>query len=283
MPSQPSCSARCAWATTVPISGIRIVQSSTNGHYRSDAECPTRPLRRWGYARRMPDYTPMVIAERQSLSDFLGTLEPQQWAAPTWCDKWNVQDLVAHLTAAGNITAPHFFAGFIKTGFKFDAFVEGDLSNYNGGTPADVKARFDQIIQSKRKPPGPAYIALGEIMVHGEDIRRPLGATGEHAPGASRHARRHLQEDRRTAAREAPPRGTEAAGHRHRLVDGRRARGARAVHVAHPRDGRTGAGPRRLRRRRRRDARAPGPDRVPAPNGLDEEAAWRSRAWQTSR
>jgi uncharacterized protein (TIGR03083 family) len=130
----------------------------------------------------MPDFTPMVIAERQSLSDFLGTLEPQQWTAPTWCDKWNVQDLVAHLTAAGNITAPHFFAGFIKTGFKFDDFVEGDLRNYSGGSPADVKARFDEIITSTRKPPGPAYVALGEVMVHGEDIRRPLGARGEHSP-----------------------------------------------------------------------------------------------------
>ena len=85
-----------------------------------------------------------------------------------------MQDLVAHLTAAGNITAPHFFAGFIKTGFKFNEFVEGDLRNYNGGTPADVKERFDTIIMSNRKPPGPAYIALGEVMVHGEDIRRPL-------------------------------------------------------------------------------------------------------------
>jgi uncharacterized protein (TIGR03083 family) len=128
----------------------------------------------------MPNYTPMVHAERQSLSDFLGTLTPGQWSEPTYCDKWNVQDLVGHLTAAGNITAPHFFAGFIKTGFKFDAFVEGDLKNYSGGTPADVKERFDAIIMSDRKPPGPAYIALGEIMVHGEDIRRPLGARGEH-------------------------------------------------------------------------------------------------------
>jgi uncharacterized protein (TIGR03083 family) len=130
----------------------------------------------------MADYTPMVHAERQSLSDFLGTLAPEQWTQPTLCEKWNVQDLVAHLTAAGNITAPHFFAGFIKTGFKFNEFVEGDLQNYNGGTPADVKQRFDAIITSNRKPPGPAYVALGEVMVHGEDIRRPFGVNGDHAP-----------------------------------------------------------------------------------------------------
>jgi uncharacterized protein (TIGR03083 family) len=128
----------------------------------------------------MADLMPMVHAERASLAEFLDTLTPDQWTAPTWCDKWNVQQLVAHLTAAGNITAPHFFGGFIKAGFNFDKTVETDLLSYSGGTPADVKARYDKIIMSNRKPPGPAYVALGEIMVHGEDIRRSQGAKGEH-------------------------------------------------------------------------------------------------------
>jgi uncharacterized protein (TIGR03083 family) len=128
----------------------------------------------------MPDLMPMVHSERQSLSDFLDTLTPDQWTAPTYCAKWNVQDLVGHLTAAGNITAGHFFGGFIMTGFNFDKFVEGDLRRYNAGSPAEVKARYDKIIDSNRKPPGPSYVALGEVMVHGEDIRRPLGAHGDH-------------------------------------------------------------------------------------------------------
>jgi uncharacterized protein (TIGR03083 family) len=128
----------------------------------------------------MADLMPMVHSERASLAEFLDTLAPEQWSAPTWCDKWNVQELVAHLTAAGNITAPHFLAGFLKAGFSFDKTVDADLRNYSSGTPADVKARYDAIITSNRKPPGPAYVALGEVMVHGEDIRRALGAKGEH-------------------------------------------------------------------------------------------------------
>jgi len=70
---------------------------------------------------------PMVHAERRSLAEFLDTLTPEQWRASTWCHKWTVQDLVGHLTAAGHITAPHFFGGFIRTGFNFDRFVEGEL------------------------------------------------------------------------------------------------------------------------------------------------------------
>ena len=128
----------------------------------------------------MPDLMPMIPAARRSLSEFLGTLSPEQWREPTWCDKWNVQQLVGHLVAAANVTAPHFFGGLVKRGFSFDAFVENDLLQYAAGTPAEVKQRFDGIVTSTRTPPGPKYVALGEVMCHGEDIRRALGAKGEH-------------------------------------------------------------------------------------------------------
>ena len=128
----------------------------------------------------MADLMPMVHRERQSLSEFLSGLRPQQWQASTWCDKWTVQQLVGHLVAAGSITAGHFFPGFVASGFNFDKFVDKDLQSFAAGSPAEVKARFDGIIMSNRKPPGPAYVALGEVMVHGEDIRRGLGQVGEH-------------------------------------------------------------------------------------------------------
>ena len=122
----------------------------------------------------------MVQAERASLATYLETLTPAQWTLPTWCSKWNVQELVGHLIAAANITAPHFFAGFITSGFNFDKVVEKDLVQYATGTPAEVLKRFHGIIRSTRKPPGPGYVALGEILVHGEDIRRALGSKGDH-------------------------------------------------------------------------------------------------------
>jgi len=130
----------------------------------------------------MTDLMPMVRAERQTLSEFLDTLTPEQWAAPTVCDRWNVQDLVAHLVAAGHVTAPHFFVGLVRHGFSFDRFVENDVRTFNTGTTSEVKARFDQTVNSTRKPPGPAYVALGEVMVHGEDIRNAVGVRGQYSP-----------------------------------------------------------------------------------------------------
>ena len=129
----------------------------------------------------MTDLMPMIHAERQSMADYLATLAPEQWTAPTWCDKWNVQQVTGHLVAAAKITAPHFFGGIIKSGFSFNKFVEKDLITYAAGSPSDVLGRFKSIVTSIRKPPGPAYVALGEVMVHGEEIRRAVGAHGDHA------------------------------------------------------------------------------------------------------
>lgn len=128
----------------------------------------------------MADVIPMMQAERKLLDEYLVTLTPEQFAAQSWCHKWTVQDLVAHLTAAGHVTAGHFFGTLIRNGFSFDKFVEGDVEQYNKGTPADVLANYEKIVDSPRTPPGPKYVGLGEVMVHGEDIRRPLGARGEH-------------------------------------------------------------------------------------------------------
>lgn len=99
---------------------------------------------------------------------------------PTWCAKWNVQELVGHLIAAANITAPHFFAGFIKSGFNFDKVVENDLVKYATGSPDEVLKRFQEIVGNTRRPPAPTYVPLGEILLHGEDIRRALGSKGDH-------------------------------------------------------------------------------------------------------
>lgn len=128
----------------------------------------------------MADLMPMIHAERRQLADALAGLSDEQWSHPTWCEKWTVQDLVGHLVAAASITAPHFFAGFVRSRFSFDRFVENDLRPFASGSPADVLERFRGIIDSTRKPPGPAYVALGEVMVHGEDILRALGQSGQH-------------------------------------------------------------------------------------------------------
>ena len=43
------------------------------------------------------DLMPMARAERADLADFLSTLTPQDWEAPSLCTRWRVKDVVAHV------------------------------------------------------------------------------------------------------------------------------------------------------------------------------------------
>jgi len=68
-----------------------------------------------------------------------------------------------------------WLAGVIRCRFDFDKQVAMRLAEQLGATPADTLARFRRVLTSTTKPPLPAVAMLGETIVHGEDIRRPLG------------------------------------------------------------------------------------------------------------
>ena len=44
-----------------------------------------------------PDTMRLARDERADLADFLATLTPEQWDAPTLCPLWRVRDVVAHI------------------------------------------------------------------------------------------------------------------------------------------------------------------------------------------
>jgi hypothetical protein len=50
-----------------------------------------------------------------------------------------------------------------------------DIVVERGGAPSETLNRFKSVMNSSKHPPGPADTWLGEVLVHSEDIRRPLG------------------------------------------------------------------------------------------------------------
>ncbi len=128
----------------------------------------------------MPDIAAMADAERAELFEELQQLTTEEWSAMTICEPWTVRHLVAHLTALGNQTALNFFKGLITNGFSFDKFVDRDLQTYLSLPDEELLAAYGKTVEHPRTPPGPRYVSLGELMTHGEDIRRALGRTGVH-------------------------------------------------------------------------------------------------------
>nr|WP_245878823.1 maleylpyruvate isomerase family mycothiol-dependent enzyme [Streptosporangium subroseum] len=128
----------------------------------------------------MTDVWPLVHAERAALAADLADLTDEQWATPSLCTELTVREVLAHLTAGASLNTVRWMAGVIRCRFDFDKQVAMRLAEQLGATPAATLERFRRVITSTTKPPLPAVALLGESIVHGEDIRRPLGIRRDH-------------------------------------------------------------------------------------------------------
>ncbi|NEC47019.1 maleylpyruvate isomerase family mycothiol-dependent enzyme [Actinospica acidiphila] len=116
----------------------------------------------------------LIRAERAALADDLGALTAEQWATPSLCEGLTVREVLAHLTAGASLNTVRWFAGVVRCRFDFDRQVAMRLAEHLGSGPADTLDRFRRVVPSTTTPPLPALAMLGETVVHGEDIRRPL-------------------------------------------------------------------------------------------------------------
>jgi uncharacterized protein (TIGR03083 family) len=114
-------------------------------------------------------------AERGALADDLAGLTPAQWATPSLCGDWTVEEVVAHLTAAASLGRRRWIASML--GARFDPAVHNArrLAEHRGATPAQTLERFRAVVDSRVAPTRDTAAWLGEVVVHGEDVRRPLG------------------------------------------------------------------------------------------------------------
>ncbi|MGP3916868.1 maleylpyruvate isomerase family mycothiol-dependent enzyme [Nonomuraea sp. 10N515B] len=124
---------------------------------------------------RRTDLWPLVHAERAALAADLADLTEEHWTTPSLCTGLTVREVLAHLTAGARLNGVRWLAGVIRCRFDFDKQVAMRLAEQLGTSPADTLDRFRQVITSTTKPPLPTMAMLGETIVHGEDIRRPLG------------------------------------------------------------------------------------------------------------
>jgi uncharacterized protein (TIGR03083 family) len=121
------------------------------------------------------DPWPVIHAEREALARHLSSLTDAQWATPSLCGGWSVQQLLGHMTATATMKPASFFTKLAKAGFKFDDMAAREAASQSSGEPSETLARFKAAIRNTSHPPGPVDAIYGETLVHSTDIRRPLG------------------------------------------------------------------------------------------------------------
>lgn len=116
-----------------------------------------------------------VAAERLSLAELLETLTPLQLGTPSLCAGWTVQHVAAHLTTLFNVTMPHMTIRIARHRFNFDKAVN-EVTNELARRPIEqTLAELRANASNSKHPPSAPFAPLTDVIVHGEDIRRPLG------------------------------------------------------------------------------------------------------------
>ena len=117
----------------------------------------------------------IVHQERQALIDHLDGLTAEQWNTQSLCDDWTVHDVLAHLVDDAKTTKPSFVRNLILARFNFDRANQNGVDRERKHTPQQTLEAFHQVSDRTSSAPAPLASRLVEIIVHGEDIRRPLG------------------------------------------------------------------------------------------------------------
>ncbi|UWX95906.1 maleylpyruvate isomerase family mycothiol-dependent enzyme [Arthrobacter zhaoxinii] len=125
-----------------------------------------------------PPVWPTVHNERQALINDLESLSPGQWTQPSLCPGWDIHDVLAHLVDTAKTTRLSFLRQMVAAKFDFDTATAHGITRERAATPQATLAEFRRIRESTRTAPAAPATRLVEAIVHGEDIRRPLGLTG---------------------------------------------------------------------------------------------------------
>ncbi|TDD96711.1 maleylpyruvate isomerase family mycothiol-dependent enzyme [Actinomadura rubrisoli] len=118
---------------------------------------------------------PDVEAERLGLAALLDTLDDHEWQVQSLCAGWTVRDVVAHLSLADR----EFTAMMLRAirARDFDV-ANADMARERAlqYTPAELVAQVRETAgQPRRLPMSGPLDPLTDILVHGQDIARPLG------------------------------------------------------------------------------------------------------------
>lgn len=139
----------------------------------------------------MTDVWPIVHTERAALVADLEGLSPEQWGHPSLCSGWSVHDVAAHLVNNARVTPFGIVWAMARARFDFDRQNHQGMRRAQGATPADTLASLRGVVGRTSGPPAPLDSRLVEEVLHGEDIRRPLGITRAYEPEAVLRALRY--------------------------------------------------------------------------------------------
>ena len=122
------------------------------------------------------DLTDLVREERRALIHTLGSLSDEQWQAPSLCAEWRVIDVAAHLAWAPVVGVVEGGAAMARNGFSMNRMIARSAIGWSERGRDAILEQLEKNLRTGARPIGmPVVAALADAVVHGLDVRRPLG------------------------------------------------------------------------------------------------------------
>lgn len=124
--------------------------------------------------------TAVTRAQRDGFVETLKGLEPEQWQARSLCPEWRVVDVAAHLAWAPVMGVGAGAAAMVRHGFSMNRMIARSAVDWSQRGHDAILSQLRDNARSGATPVGmPPVAALADAVVHGLDVRRPLGLPGQ--------------------------------------------------------------------------------------------------------
>jgi uncharacterized protein (TIGR03083 family) len=122
--------------------------------------------------------------ERRALADQLEPLTPEQWEVQSLCSAWTVKGVAVHLLPGAGTGTGEFLRAVVRARGNVHRASEALNEKYTAAmTTAEVVAALRDRAEDRWAPPVLGIIGpYSDALIHGEDIRVPLGLTDDRAP-----------------------------------------------------------------------------------------------------
>ena len=129
------------------------------------------------------DYFAEIADERRITADLILTLDAEQLATTSLCDAWTVKQVAGHLVMPLVTPMPAFMVAMAKARGNFDRANDSLSRKVAKKSPAELAGILRDKANFRFTPPGMGPLApLTDVLVHGQDMRRPLGLTRDFEP-----------------------------------------------------------------------------------------------------
>lgn len=118
----------------------------------------------------------LLREERSAFIDTVGALTPEQWQTPSLCGEWRVIDVAAHLAWAPGVGVVEGGVAMVRNGFSMNRMIARSAVEWSDRGRDAILEQLGDNLRRDAKPLGmPVVAALADAVVHGLDVRRPLG------------------------------------------------------------------------------------------------------------